>query len=236
MPSTLPVVDDRLAEVLVHRVLREVERLQRAPLDEVGHRARLRDRRDVGRVAALDRGREHGGDVVAARGVLDRHVRVLLGEAVDDGLEGLLLVAGPDADHRDRCRRPLSAVVVCCGRRRSARFVVVAAACSDEEQEGEHAVRGGSSAGASCVSFRSRRRCRVPSPGRRSGARACRPRRSIGSPLRGLRAGAEAADHRRVRPPSACCGVPTSAVPASFGSSRTSSVIARRRVDREVAP
>ena len=138
MPSTLPVVDDRVAEVLGHRVRREVERLERPALDEVGHRARLRHRRDVGRVAALDRGREDGDDVVAARGVLDRHVRVVRGEAVDHGLEGLLLGAGPDPDHRNVAGDASSAVVSSAVVPLRARFVVAATTCSDEEQEGEH--------------------------------------------------------------------------------------------------
>ena len=80
---------------------REVDRLQRALLLELRDDAGLRDRREVGRVAALDRGAEHGRHVVAGRRVLDGHVRILALEAVQHGLEGLLLVAGPDADDRD---------------------------------------------------------------------------------------------------------------------------------------
>ena len=128
-------VEDRLAEVLRDLIRDEVDRLERPALREVGHDARLRETRHLGRIAALDRSREDGDDVVAAGGVGDRGVRVLLLERVDHGLEELLLVTGPHAGERDRAGDGLR-------RRfrggRPSGFVVVAATCSDEEQEGEH--------------------------------------------------------------------------------------------------
>ncbi len=87
--------------VLRHRRLDEVERLDRLAGGELLDEAGLPDRREIGRIAAGDRGGEDRGRVVAARGVLHRDVRELLLEAVEDELEVLLLRPGPDADERE---------------------------------------------------------------------------------------------------------------------------------------
>ena len=70
-------------------------RLARVAAREVAHQARRRQRREVRRVAALDRGRELRRELVAGGRVVDGHVGVGLGEAVEHGLEGLALGAGP---------------------------------------------------------------------------------------------------------------------------------------------
>ena len=78
--------------------LRKVDRLQRALLRELLHRARAAASAAMsGGLPPCDRGREDGRQRCRRPAVLDRHVRVLLLEAVEDGLERLLLVAGPDA-------------------------------------------------------------------------------------------------------------------------------------------
>ena len=59
-------VRDGLAEVVDDRLPEVVEGLERALLGEARHQPRLPDRRDVGRVAAFDRGREQRREVVAA--------------------------------------------------------------------------------------------------------------------------------------------------------------------------
>ena len=94
-------LDDRVAEVLGDRLLREVDRLERASLDVALDEARLGHDRHVGRVAALDRRDENGRQRVAGRVVRDVDVRVLLGEPVDDRLERLLLRPRPGAHDRD---------------------------------------------------------------------------------------------------------------------------------------
>ena len=87
------VVDDRLAQV--------VDRLKGPLLHEALHEPGLAHGGDVGRIAAFDSGRQQRCKVVAAGRVLDVDVRVELVEAVDHGLERLLLLAAPDRHHRD---------------------------------------------------------------------------------------------------------------------------------------
>jgi hypothetical protein len=121
------------------RVLGEVERLQGALLLELLDQARLGDGRQVRRVAALDRGAQDRRDVVAGRVVLDRDLRVLRLERVEHRLEGLLLIAGPDADDRDLAGDVLAARDGLCAARRAVVVVAAAAAGGDER---EYAQRG----------------------------------------------------------------------------------------------
>ena len=80
---------------------------------------------------------------------------LLGGEAVDHGLEGLLLRPRPDADDGDRAGDGLLRGRRLFGGRRRSALVVVTPTCSDEEQDGEHETEQDTSADASCVSFRS---------------------------------------------------------------------------------
>ena len=95
---------DGLAVVLDHHVAHEVERQQVAGRGELADEAGLGGSRQIGRVAALDRRRQQGGQVVAGRVVGDLDVRVLLAEAVEHGLEVLRLDVLPDAHDRDLAR------------------------------------------------------------------------------------------------------------------------------------
>ncbi len=133
LPVDRAEVEPRLGETLLDLVLREVDRLQRAALGEVGHEARLRQRCDVGRVASLDRRREHGRRLLR-RLVGNLDVRVLLGEAVEDGLEGLALGARPHRQDADVAGDVAGASRL--GRAAGAgRLVVVAAAAGGEKRE-----------------------------------------------------------------------------------------------------
>ena len=93
---------DVLSEGVHDLALQIVDRLDRTLLREVGHEPGLTKGCDVRRLAALHRGREQRREVVAPGRVLDVHVRVLLLEPVDHGLERRLLLAGPDRHHRER--------------------------------------------------------------------------------------------------------------------------------------
>ena len=90
VPSCAPRGVEVLVELLAGGVL-DVH--QNAVLGEVAQQPRLGQHGDVGRIAALDAG-EHGGDLVAGRGELDRGAGLLL-EHVEDLLEALLLGAAP---------------------------------------------------------------------------------------------------------------------------------------------
>jgi hypothetical protein len=121
----------------------ELERLEGPPLDEVGDQSWLSDGGEVGRVPALDRGRETRHEVVTRRYVFHVGVGILLGEAVDDGLNACLLVSHPDPHERDgardfpagRCGRLRSGAGVGClrlaDRRRN--LLVIPATRGDEE-------------------------------------------------------------------------------------------------------
>ena len=126
-------IGDVLAEGVHDLLPKIVDRLDRVLPREVGHQAGLPERGDCRRVATLDRCREQRREVVAARRVPDAHVRIGLLEAVDHGLERLLLLAGPDRHHRDGAGDVLAP---CCV---SSSVVVAAAACGCEGQRyGEH--------------------------------------------------------------------------------------------------
>ena len=71
LPSTEPTSATDSTEVVDDLVAQIVDRLDRALLGEALHETGLADAGDVGRVPALDRGRQQGGEVVAARRVLD---------------------------------------------------------------------------------------------------------------------------------------------------------------------
>ena len=86
--------------VLCRRRACEGDRLEGALVREVAEQTRLTDRREIRRIASLDRGRQDGRRVVAARRVLHADVRVELLEPVENGLEPLLLGPGPDPDDR----------------------------------------------------------------------------------------------------------------------------------------
>ena len=131
LPVDRAEVEPRLREALLDRVLREVDRLQCAALGEVRHEPRLRQGGDVGRVAALDRGREHRRRL-RCRLVGDLHVRVLGGEAVENGLEGLALGAGP---HRQDADVAGDVAGLSPGGGGSAGLVVVAATAGGEKRE-----------------------------------------------------------------------------------------------------
>ena len=210
MPSTVPSLDDRLAEVLLDRVLREVERLQRALSDEVAPSGpAARPWRCRAGCRPRPRSRARSAMLSPPEVYFTVDVGILLGEAVDDRLERRLLGAGPDADHGDRCRRrppPRRSL----GRRRSARLRHRRRRMLRRGAGGRAAVRGVVKRWSFMRLLSFRRRCRVPSRGRRSGARACRPRRSTVLALAGLRARAEAADHDRSAASRPARGVPSS--------------------------
>jgi hypothetical protein len=99
----------------------------------------LRDRGEVGRIAALDGRGEDGDELVAARRVVDRDARVLLGEAVDHGLERGLLLAAPDRHDRDRAGDVPAGLG--CGSV-LARLVVAAAAAGADSRQQEDEEQG----------------------------------------------------------------------------------------------
>ncbi len=134
-----PHFDDRLGEVLGDGVLREVDRLQRPSLHVLLDEPRLGDNRHVRGAPTLHGRRENGRKRVAGRVVRDVDVGVLLGEAVDDRLERLLLRPRPRAHDRDLPRDRRSSTPGVGGARfPRALLVVVSAARGCEEREGEH--------------------------------------------------------------------------------------------------
>ena len=143
--------------------------------DELLDVARLRDVGHVRRMAAGDRGREHGRDVVADRLVVDLDLRVDLVEGLDHVAELLLPGRrGPDPVERDRARdAPRRASAPSCS-------LLRAPAATSCRRDGERRRQAGerNALATHARSFRRccRRRSRSLSPGRRSGGRACRPR------------------------------------------------------------
>ena len=140
----------------------------------------------VGRVAALDGGREHGRRGCRRPGVRDVHVRVLPARTPSS------------TAWKDSCsapvQTPMNAIVpetcspaaVVAARSSPLALVVVAAAA--RRRPGSEAASRDRAGQALTFMHRLlslfRRRSRVPSPGRRSAARACRRTTSTGSPSR----------------------------------------------------
>ena len=194
----------------------EGDRLQHSAVREVPEQARLADRGQVRRLAALDRRREDRRRVVAARRVLDLDVRIQLLEAVEDGLEPLLLGAGPDPDDREVPRDRLVLVV----------FVVFVCDAVPTAATASAVTQSAATARRNLVmrppSVWAGRRSRDRSRDRRSGACACRRR----PPRRRPRARASVRRSGRrsvvsVTPSSRSCATTAS---MSSASSRTSSV------------
>ena len=175
LPSTLPIVTIDVAEVLL---VTRPARSRAASARRASTKSAIVPGCDTvamsGGLPPSTAVESDGDDVVAARRVLDGRVRVLRREAVDHGLEGLLLGAGPDADHRDRA-----------GDVSLRRLLRRLSPPEPDSSSLPHAPTRSRRASIiprrvkrwrfmRLLSFR--RRCRVPSPGRKSAGRACRLR------------------------------------------------------------